>query len=430
MANPRSLIFALYTHWDVMESLIPLTRDFPVFEQEQVVRVIARVHPARSLDEREELLRQLASSDLLQVLPRGTSLQIHPLVLEFVRGLTREHELGLSAVLRARVDAIKAATGKLNDGLQQRNNDQLRHAAGQSAELFRQISQQLDQDRHAILEMAERAKSADANLPIARRYREVLEAYDNYVAPMTEMMDSGPSGTFYRHLEAAEHALDHAVDTLAVQGALYTQRLTMRHVAFQAKELRRFGRDVLKHCTATLLPLREEVRQHNALSAAISQLLGMVRKRGLASTLRKAELPIWRRETQRRVTVGNEVLTLMGEAMHFKPATLAFPEELAVAEQTALDLVDESELLKRLRRDAPIVDLLSWLHRRYPDCGDATVLRLYHELLLRADWLATASDRSSQQDLKTVRVTYHPHAIEPAREPADHGTEQSRLERS
>ena len=54
------------------------------------------------------MLRQMVASELLQPLPRGSALQIHPLVLEFVRGLTREHELGLSEVLKARVEAIKA----------------------------------------------------------------------------------------------------------------------------------------------------------------------------------------------------------------------------------------------------------------------------------------------------------------------------------
>jgi hypothetical protein len=416
MASPRSLVLALYTHWDVMENLVPLSREFPVFEQDQVLRVIARVHPAKAPEEREDMLRQLATTDLLQMLPRGTSLQIHPLVMEFVRGLTREHELGLSAVLRARVDAIRDATAKLNDGLLNRNSDQLQQAAGQLAELFRHVSQQLDQDRHAILEMAERAKSADANLPIARRYREVLEAYDNYVAPMTEMMDSGPSGTFYRHLEAAEHALDRAVHTLTVQGALYTQRLAMRQVAFQAKELRRFGRDILKHCTATLLPLREELRQHNALSSAISQLLGKVRKRGLSATLRTADLPVWRRETQRRVTVGHEILGLMSEAMNFEPATVEFPGELTATDLVPLDIVDETELLQRLRRDVPIGDLLRWLHREYPHCGDSTLLRLYHELLDRKDWRISVADRPHQQNLSTVRVKYYPHAIEPISE--------------
>ena len=411
MTNPRSLIHALYLHWDIIENLVLLSREFPAFEQEQVLPVIARCAPTKSLEEHEAVLRQLASSELLQSLPRGTALQIHPLILAFVRSLTREHELGLSEVLRARVEAVKNATVKLNESLQARDTDQLRLAAVQLAELFRQISQQLDQDRHAILELAERAKSADANLPIARRYSEVLAAYDEYVAPMAEMMDSGPAGTFYRHLESAEHALDHAVETLTVQGALYTQRLAMRQVAFQAKELRRLGREVHKQCSDTLLPLREEIRQHNALSSAISQLLGRVRKRGLGRSLGRGGLPVWRRDMPRRVGVGHEVLAIMGEAMRFQPLRLDFPEEAVDVDPLGLDRVDEPALLKALASALPIDNLLHWLFDGYPELSDLTLLRLYHNLIDRQDWQVALADDSCQVDLHTVRVTHYPHGL-------------------
>lgn len=411
MVSPRSLIHALYVHWDVIETLVVLGRDFPSFEQAQVIEVIARRTPGKTTEDCEGALRQMASSELLQVMPRGSSLQINPLVLEFVRGLTREHELGLSAVLKARVDAIKGATSKLTEGLQLRDSDQLRQAAAQLAELFRQISQQLDQDRHAILELTERAKAKDANLPIGRRYSEVLSAFDGYVAPMAEMMDSGPSGTFYKHLEDAEHALDHALETLTIQGALYTQRLSMRQVAFQAKELRRLGREVLKHCSDTLLPLREEIRQHNVLSTAISQLLGRVRKRGLNSTLSSGDLPLWRRDMPRRVTVGDEVLTVMAESLNFQPATVTFPEDRIEADMVALELVDEAAVVRALRQDLPIDDLLFWLHDRFPDLTDPTVLRLYHALIERGEWLVTPADLAGALRLNTVRVIHYPHAL-------------------
>lgn len=412
MANPRSLTKALYDHWDVIENLVLLGREIPAFDAQQVSAVIGRCSPQKTREDCDAALRQLVSSDLLQAMPRGTSVQVHPLVLEFVRGLTREHELGLSAVLKARVDAIKTATERLATGLQNKDSDQLRLAGTQLSELIRQISQQLDQDRHAILELAERAKSKDANLPIGRRYSEVLTAYDDYVEPMAEMMDSGPSGTFYRQLEAAEHGLDHAVETLTIQGALYTQRLAMRQIAFQAKELRRLGREVLKHCSDTLLPLREEIRQHNALSTAICQILGQVRKRGLNATFAGSELPLWRRDMPRRITVGNEVLTIMGEALRYVPASVAFPDDAgADAESVMLDLVDENALLLDLRQALPVPSLLRWLHERYPQLSDAAVLRLYHALVERDDWTVTVSATTDQQSLNAVRVTHHPHAL-------------------
>jgi len=412
LVNPRSLIYALHTHWDVIEGLVVLGRDFPSFEQTQVVDLIARRAPGKGLDECEATLRQMVTADLLQAMPRGTALQINPLVLEFVRGLTREHELGLSAVLKARVDAIKGATSKLTEGLQSRDSDQVRQAAALLAELFRQISLQLDQDRHAILELTERAKSKDANLPIGRRYSEVLAAFDNYVAPMAEMMDSGPSGTFYRHLEDAEHALDFALETLTVQGALYTQRLSMRQVAFQAKELRRLGREVLKHCSDTLLPLREEIRQHNVLSTAISQLLGRVRKRGLQAVLRTGDMPLWRRDMPRRVSVGDEVLSIMGAALNFQPMVVTFPEDVTDAGMVVLEHVDESAIVRQLRAALPVDDLLHWLHANFPHLMDATVLRLYHALVERNEWQVAAAEAPVAETLRTVRITHFPHALE------------------
>ena len=420
MISPRSLIHALHVHWDTIERLVVLGRDFPSFDPVQVIDIIRRHSPGKTLDECEAALRQMASNELLQVMPRGSSLHINPLVLEFVRGLTREHELGLSAVLKARVDAIRSATGKLTEALQSRDADLLRQAAAQLAELFRQIGQQLDQDRHAILELTERAKSKDANLPIGRRYSEVLAAFDDYVAPMAEMMDSGPAGTFYRHLEDAEHALDHAVETLTAQGALYTQRLAMRQVAFQAKELRRLGREVLKHCSDTLLPLRDEIRQHNALSAAISQLLGRVRKRGLNATLGAGDLPVWRRDTPRRVTVGDEVLSIMAQALHFEPSTLAFPEEREDSAAAPMERVDEAAVLRRLRQDLPVSSLLHWLYQHYADLSDGTLLRLYHQLIERREWDVTAADTPVAQRLHTLRVRHHPHAL--SRAPATAAT--------
>lgn len=411
MPSPRSLTLALYTHWDVVESLVLLTRDFPVFEREQMLSVIARNNPSLDLPRREDMLRSMVASDLLHVVARSDALELHPQVVEFVRGLTREHKLGLSKVLRARIDAIKDATERLAEGLAANKADLMRSAAQKLSELFRQIGQQLDQDRHAILELAERAKAADANLPLARRYAEVLDAYDNYVEPMAAMMDSGPEGTFYRHLEHAEKTLDHAVETLEVRGALYTHRLTMRHVAFQAKELRRLGREVLKQCSDTLLPLREEFRQHNALSAAITQLLGRIRKRGLYRTMRTADLPVWHRSMPRRVSVGAEVLTIMGEALEFTPATVRFPDDDLGDAAPRLDRVDEAALIAALRRDLPVENLLEWLHGYQPDWSDVTTLRLFHELVQRPEWQVHPAVAANTLPLNTVRVTHHAHHI-------------------
>lgn len=416
MATPKSLIFHLHKYWDVVETLARASREVPAFEESRVLATIGKHHPDIEPEDQGGILRSLCNADVLQWLARSSSLQLNPLVLEFVRGLTREHELGLSSVLKARVEAIRSATSQLNEGLAERDHDALRRGAARLADLFRQIGQQLDQDRHAILELAEKAKSSDAAMPISRRYKAVLEAYDQYVEPMNEMMDSGLAGTFYPYLEAAEQALDRATEALSVQGALYSHRLQLRQVAYQAKELRRLGRVVAQQCADTLLPLREEARQHNDLSVAISHVLGRVRKQGLRQGLKakglSRRLPLWKIERGRRLSVGDEVLTLMAEARSFVPIVHSFPEEMAADPQDLTDWVDEAALKADLRASLPVSNLMEWLHRGYGHLPDAVLLRLYHDLVRDPDWRALLQDTETQTELHQVRVHYHPHRLD------------------
>ncbi len=415
MANPKSLLFHLHKHWEIVEILARASRELPSFNEEQIVAAVGKVSSGSSMDERSAVLRALSNADILQQLPRSNELQLNPLVLEFVRGLTREHELGLSSVLQARVEALRDATQELNDGIENDNTDQLRTAAARLSELLRQISQQLDQDRHAIFELAEQAKSGDSGMPLARRYRRVLDAYDQYVEPMNQMMDTGSNGTFYRYLESAEQSLDHANSQLSIQGALYSHRLQLRQVAYQAKELRRTGRVVAQQCADTLLPLREELRQHNTLSSAVSTLLGEVRKKGLRRSLpaRKGSLrlPVWRAERPRRISVGDDVLEVMAEALHFSPEVHTFPEDLAPEHSAINDWVDEQRLKERLLESLPVAHLLDWLNQHYGELPDAVLLRLYHDLTRDTEWQSKQASHSSATDLQTVRVHHFPHML-------------------
>lgn len=415
MAHPRSLVHALYTHWDIVEVLVRVSREFAVLTSDQVLGCIARVSPLLDAEAQGATLRALVTADILQPSARSSDLQINAQVLDFVRGLTREHELGLAAVLQARVAAIREATQSLNEGMQGADTDRTRGAANKLAELFRQISLQLDQDRHALLELAEDAKSADARMPIAQRYRRVLEAYDHYVEPMNQMMDTGPQGTFYRYLEDAERSLDLAFEQLSVQGGLYSHRLQLRHVAHQAKELRRFGRLIAQQCADTVLPLREEMRQHNALTRAVSLLLGRVRKRGLRRALSRhtasTAMPVWRNERAFRVQLGDEVRAVMAAAQQYQPQSMAFPRDEPGSAPPLLEHVDEVALRQQLRSSLPVDSLLDWLHAHHGHLQDATLLRLFHELQHEGDWQIEAGDHPETTTLQAIRVRHHPHRV-------------------
>jgi hypothetical protein len=113
----------LYDHWESVEWLAQLSRETPIFETEHILAVMVRLAPSRSVDEQQQALRHLVNADILQAQPRGKSYQLNTYVLEFVRGLTREHELGLSEVLGSRINAITDATRKLNEAVHGRDMD-------------------------------------------------------------------------------------------------------------------------------------------------------------------------------------------------------------------------------------------------------------------------------------------------------------------
>jgi hypothetical protein len=408
MVNPRSLVYALHKHWDVIEHLVRLTRDSPAFDRDQVLAVVRRHH---SHGDGDAVLQSLVTADVLQMQARSGSIQVNLLVLEFVRGLAQEHELGLSDVLRARVQAIKDATFGLAEAVDSGDREQRRQSAGRLSELFRQILQQIEQDQRAILRLADESKAAVDGMPVQRRYQRVLEAFDRYVQPMTEMMDTGIDGAFHRHLEEAERVLDRAAERLAVEGALYSQQRAIRQVSHQAKTLRSQGRIVLKQCTESLLPLREEIRQHNALSAAISTLMGEVRKKGLRRVMRDTRLPYWQRERPWRIALGSEVLEIMGQARRFEPVQVRFPDDAGATSGTVVEVVHEAAVRDHLESSLPVPDVLRWLHRHYGEYSDATLLRLYNDLVNAGLRSATVLPVPETLALQTVRVTFHPHGI-------------------
>jgi hypothetical protein len=412
MINPRSLIRALEKHWEAIERIVLLGRDQIGYERDEVLALLGKIYVHESVEQHIERLQQLVNAELLIEMSHSNTLQLNENVRQFVGSLLHEHELGLSDILKARISDIKTALEQLHQAFQERDTAALQQGAVRIDNQLRQILQQLDQDTHAIQDIAERAKAADERMPLSRRYREVLEAYDRYVQPMTELMDTGAGGSFYPLLEEAERVLEALSQQLHNQGGLYSHQVLLRQVGFRVKDLRQSGRLALKQCTNILMPLREEIRRHNHLSAAIGQLLGDVRKKGLRRTFPQKSLPVWRKERPVSVAIGAELLTLMEQVRHYQPKAVDFPEQTVEEMQIPLERVDEDSIRKHLNQNLPVLDLMQWLVNHYGYYQDATLLRLYHKLIRLPDISASPNTDETQITLKQVSIRLHSHTLE------------------
>ena len=122
-------------------------------------------------------------------------------------------------------------------------------------------------------------------------------------------------------------------------------------------------------------------------------------------------LPVWRAERPRRISVGDDVLEVMAEALHFSPQLQTFPEDLEPEQNPIADWVNEQALKERLLASLPVEHLFDWLTQHYRDLPDAVLLRLYHELVRNTDWQCEQVSDLSTTDLHNVRVHHFPHMV-------------------
>ena len=411
MINPRSLVRALDKQWDVIERLVLLGRDQITYERSDVLILLGKTYLNESTEQHLERLQQLVNTELLIEMSQSNTLQLNESIRQFVGSLLHEHELGLSDILKARIIDIKAGLEQLHQALQAHDMAALQRGAVRIDNQLRQILQQLEQDTHAIQDIAERAKSADERMPLARRYAEVLEAYDRYVLPMTELMDTGAGGSFYPLLEEAERVFETLGTQLAIQGGLYSHQRLLRQIGLRVKILRQTGLTALKKCTNTLMPLREEVRRHNQLSSAIGQLLGEVRKKGLSRTFPQNSLPLWRKERATSIAIGPELLTLMEQVRNYQPTAVEFPELNIEEAQIQLERIDEEAIRQHLYQSLPVADLMAWLVNHYGTYQDITLLRQYHALIRLPDITAIPQANQTRIELKRVAISLHSHTL-------------------
>ena len=101
----------------------------------------------------------------------------------------------------------------------------------------------------------------------------------------------------------------------------------------------------------------------------------------------------------------------MAEALAYTPEQTCFPAEVAF-DSSSLQPIDEEQLKQRLQESLPVDNLLIWLLQHYPEQSDATLLRLYHELVREPLWQSSLHANSTMTDLQEVQVSYHPYRIQ------------------
>jgi len=408
MIVARSLVKALYEHWPLVESLALKSRELPFLDGDTVSRV-ALAHASQDRAAADDTVRTLISRGILVVVSGRDEFELHGPTRDFVLSLAQEHELGLADTIRVEVEEMHRLGDEIQAALAQDDLSGLLHPLGKLGNRMQRISLQLDHDHQAILNIADRAKALPVGTPLADRYREVLESFDRYIEPMTQLLQRDESG-FAALTERIEDQIIEAERLCERRGALVSQRRSLSGTAYALRTLRANARERLAQCTETLLPLREEYLRNSAFAISVANLLSIVRKRGLRVAIPKDRLHLGGGSRSNRVVPGRFTKAYMADLIRFTPASVAFPEapEGPPTLQKRLRLEDVLDLV---RAELPIPSLLPWLRDRFPEQGEKDVLRLYHELIRHFGDLAQLQDDPQRELLPDHALLYHPHAL-------------------
>ncbi len=408
LKSPKTRAAALARYWDVIAALVVASRS-SLSLSEGMIRSAIELHaPAHQRgDEAVRTFDAMLNADLIRRMPRTQNYEIHPETHTYVASGTLEHELGLSAVLKVRVEAIQSRSAGLAEAIEVGNLDRLKENAKALSDLFRDIRTQMDQDRHAILEIAETAKAENVDVPITERYRRVMEAHDSYIAPMVELMDQSADGLFSQHLSRAAEVLQTAMDHIETRGGMIGLRDDLRNILIQSAELRQFSREAMTQCADAIFPLRERMRLNDTLTAAVA-----VRKRGLRRALPRDLLPAWHPEPGMLVEIGSEVRVIMAEARSWTPPDTILPSaaEVAASEPDRIIPTPES-LLPSIRAAAPIDDLLEWLAGHQPGLTSDEILTLHDDIIDRLGSEALPDRGRRAVRMTDAQIRYHPQAF-------------------
>jgi hypothetical protein len=157
--------------------------------------------------------------------------------------------------------------------------------------------------------------------------------------------------------------------------------------------------------------LRDEYRRHNNLSTAVARLLGEIRKRGLKYTFADSELPLWRKEQPRRITVDDSLKDFIAQVRNYQPKTVAFPDLIDDGETAQQEWLDEAAIEQSLFNSLPITDLMRWLIENYGQYQDASLIKLYHRLICLPTVLAVHQNELTRHELKHHAIQLYSHSL-------------------
>lgn len=405
MLFARKIIKALDDFWPVMQVLAARST-LHTFSLQEIQALIQRYSPAQSSEQCFRDAQRLLQLEILIPMAKSSQLELNRAVLEFLQYLTQELTLGTVGDIESRILELNRLREKMTQAAAQKDTTELRRFVRLMDERVREVVKHFRKNELAIKHLVEQAKADDRQMSLAKRYASVMEAFDEYIEPVLQMIDI--SGPFQKSIEALEHALSEHIRFIEDTGFMGNDKEPLIQLRTRLLEMNQIGRESLIRSTDQLMPLREELRKNTLLSRNASELLARLRKQGLEPLL-DGLVPKFSSDLQKfSLGSANQITSYMAELAQYEDERYQLPDAVDQTPASNIRVPDVQDVLKSARSTAKKTDLSRWLADSYPQLPVDELLFLYQELSRApALQLEHAAD-TTELEIHGYRLKLHP----------------------
>ena len=387
MIPAKKLLNTLTEHWGVLELLFKRFK-MADFSLKDVQNAIKQKQPSWSNERIYKETNRLLNQDIIIPLAKSSQLEINRAIADFATFLLQEEHLGLAQEISVLVDDLARLGNRLAKAGEIEDYDELRRFSRIMDDRVRKIMKLFAHNENAILNIVEQAKADNAVQSLQKRYQAVIEAFDEYIEPMLEMVDI--RGDFHACFNTIEAQISTQIEQIDRLGKSYQDKRMLEQLRTRILEMHLVGRESLRKSADMLMPLREELRRNNLITRQAAKVLGLVRKNGVDNML-SAVQPNFVSDAQ-RFSLGQQrhIVAYMAGLVDFEHDEYQLPEHDDVPAYQSPQIPDYNDVKTQFRKrfkkaSKKAQPLLSFLDESYPDLEADEMLFLYQKLISDGD---------------------------------------------
>ena len=413
MIPPKKILNILSEHWPLIETLI--TRfNMADFNIHDVQTILKAKYPSWTGEKVFKEANRLLTHDIVIPLAKSSQLELNRSIAEFAQYLLQEENLGIAEEVHVLVRDLARLGQRLTQAGQDEDIDELRRYVRIMDERVRKIVKLFYHNENAILNIVEQAKADESHRSLAKRYQAVIEAFDQYIEPMLEMIDIG--GEFKACFTTIETHISDLLEQISLTGKLFSEKRQLEQLRTRILDMHLSGRESLRKSADMLMPLREELRRNTLLTRQAAKVLGVIRKQGVDATLSHTQPHITSDQQKFSLGQAHQMVAYMAHIAQFEQDEYQLPDQSHVPAFINPNIPEYSAVKTRFsaqlassNETACAQNIINWLDTTYPTLEADEMLFLYQKLANDDQLHVAHSDDATIITLADTQFKLHPY---------------------